>query len=144
MQSNMYGHCIKNHHPASFFTDIHLGASLPGWFWKTRKFAKRLQWFLRWRRRSRSLVSYICSYFFEFLSIPAFPIDDKMIRIWERMHSLQTNVPIFSIDGGLRDELIEPDWTRSPFALHASSTEIDDVWLETDHQCIVWCNQFVR
>lgn len=67
-----------------------------------------------------------------------------MIKIWRRSHKIQAKVPIISVDGGLRDELIAPEWTYAPFVLHAASTEIDDAWLETDHQCIVWCNQLVR
>ncbi|KAI6223729.1 GPI inositol-deacylase [Aphelenchoides fujianensis] len=90
--------------------------------------------------RKISLVFSIAAPFKE----PPYPVDKRMLEIWRRAHALNSTVPVVSVDGGLRDELIAPEWTRAPFALHSSTAEVDDVWVETDHRSIVWCNQFVR
>ncbi|KAI6193487.1 GPI inositol-deacylase [Aphelenchoides besseyi] len=75
---------------------------------------------------------------------PPYPIDKMILRLWRQVHALNSTVPVISVDGGLRDELIAPEWTHAPFAQHSTTAEIDDVWVETDHRSIVWCNQFVR
>lgn len=103
----------------------------------------RFRWFSHWRLLSGNHVSLLNTSNEDVLFL-ALPVSIETILIWNVTRSIQTDIPTISIDGGLRDELIDPAWTRASFVLHASSTEIDDVWLESDHQCIVWCNQLVR
>lgn len=49
-----------------------------------------------------------------------------------------------SIGGGNRDILVHSGLTHSKFSdLHVLTTSIPNVWLSTDHNCAVWCLQFV-
>uniref|UniRef100_A0A914DDN0 GPI inositol-deacylase n=1 Tax=Acrobeloides nanus TaxID=290746 RepID=A0A914DDN0_9BILA len=83
--------------------------------------------------------------------MPPLPIDHKMIQMWKKIHEtwktdriLNSHIRIISVSGGFKDELIDEIWTLDKNVTHVSTTEIDKVWLEADHQCIVWCNQLVR
>lgn len=74
----------------------------------------------------------------------AYPLDKRMIELWTVLNvppqsSGKPYLPrVVSVSGGLKDELIDETWTADPSVFHVSTTEIDSVWLETDHQCIVW------
>ncbi|KPM06219.1 GPI inositol-deacylase-like protein, partial [Sarcoptes scabiei] len=52
-----------------------------------------------------------------------------------------------SIGGSFNDHIIRPDLielnTNHYFDRSISTTAIPDVWISTDHLCIVWCNQLV-
>lgn len=49
-----------------------------------------------------------------------------------------------SISSGLKDEFIDEEWTQTNEIIHISTMELNEVWLETDHKCIIWCNQIMR
>ncbi|KAH7720813.1 GPI inositol-deacylase-like protein [Aphelenchoides avenae] len=76
-------------------------------------------------------------------SEPPYPLDKRIIELWS---GLSASLPrakdgpfspqVVSVSGGLKDELIDEAWTAEPSVFHVSTTEIDTVWLETDHQCI--------
>ncbi|CAD5214581.1 unnamed protein product [Bursaphelenchus xylophilus] len=70
-------------------------------------------------------------------------IDWAIQEIWNNMYKL-SKIPTISIDAGLADLQIAPEWTDAPFVHHVSTNQIDGVNLECDHQCIVWCNELVR
>ena len=59
------------------------------------------------------------------------------------------NVVVASIAGGSRDKVVRGDLTRvaglapPERALHAWSTALPGVWIEMDHDAIVWCGQLV-
>ncbi|VDK44192.1 unnamed protein product [Anisakis simplex] len=84
------------------------------------------------------------------------PLDDylvnayeKMKRSWlERERELR-NLQVISISGGLKDVMVPEYLTRNvngdgKFIKHFITAGIDGVELDTDHLCIVWCNQLVR
>ena len=59
------------------------------------------------------------------------------------------NVSVVSLAGSFRDTLIDAsltDLSHLPFshALSLTTSEIPSVWLQTDHQCILWCNQLMK
>src|SRR4051812_40587261 len=81
----------------------------------------------------------------------ALPVDHKMIQIWYKMYEawnsalLQiSHLKVISVSSGFKDDLIEELLTAHKNVTHFSTTSLDRVWLEADHQCIVWCNQLVR
>ena len=76
-----------------------------------------------------------------------------MQKLWEDLETswndtrlAASHVRVVSISSGVKDELIAESFARSknPTVYHYVTTGIDRVWLEADHQCIVWCNQLVR
>ncbi|KAL7076855.1 hypothetical protein ACQ4LE_003634, partial [Meloidogyne hapla] len=80
-------------------------------------------------------------------SEPPFYFDKRFLSFWHQMNQNKSfNLPkIVSINGGLKDEFIDEDWTNAHFlALHSSTNALDRVWLDMDHKCILWCNQLVR
>ncbi|XP_053209842.1 GPI inositol-deacylase-like isoform X2 [Panonychus citri] len=89
---------------------------------------------------------------------PALFIDTHMlnyyhnvISYWKdhRNTSQLQHLTIISIGGGFDDKLVKSELTRLPDLLPASgdinllTTAISDVWVSTDHQCIVWCRQLI-
>lgn len=57
------------------------------------------------------------------------PLDDKLL---------------ITIGGGRKDLMVHSGLTDSKYSdLHAMSTEISKVWVESDHLCVVWCLQLV-
>lgn len=63
------------------------------------------------------------------------------LKVHKNIHFLNRTV---SISSGLKDEFIDEEWMRTDQLMHVSTMEIDGVWLETDHKCIIWCNQLMR
>lgn len=58
-------------------------------------------------------------------------------------HTLNEKLFI-SVGGGNRDILVHSGLTHSKFSdLHVLTTSIPNVWASTDHNCAVWCLQFV-
>src|SRR5690348_15830269 len=62
-----------------------------------------------------------------------------------------SDVVIVSIAGGIRDNLVRSDLCAlqtlslpDTHALTVFPTSIAHVWLSTDHQCSMWCNQVVK
>ncbi|CAD5209356.1 unnamed protein product [Bursaphelenchus okinawaensis] len=76
-------------------------------------------------------------------SEPPISLGLGMKKIWDDLYH-KSDIPTISIDAGLLDLQIAPEWTNAPFVHHVSTNELDGVNLECDHQCIVWCNQLVR
>lgn len=61
------------------------------------------------------------------------------------MHAANNPVKIISVSGGIKDEFIDESWTKASFLhTHSFTAAIDNVWLDMDHRCILWCNQLVR
>jgi GPI inositol-deacylase len=80
-----------------------------------------------------------------YFSFPAFYFDKRFLNFWHEMDNKSFTVPTISINGGLKDEFIDEDWTKSHFLVsHSSTNALDHVWLDMDHKCILWCNQLVR
>lgn len=51
---------------------------------------------------------------------------------------------LITVGGGNRDLMVHPKLTSSKFSdLHVMTTEMNKVWVEADHLCIVWCLQLV-
>ena len=89
---------------------------------------------------------------------PPIPLHRSLASFYSRLNHfwsdatspLLEKVTIVSISGGLRDTLVAAELTNlagiaapnSSFSVNTLS--IPDVRLETDHQCIVWCNQLVK
>uniref|UniRef100_A0A915NEH7 GPI inositol-deacylase n=1 Tax=Meloidogyne floridensis TaxID=298350 RepID=A0A915NEH7_9BILA len=77
-------------------------------------------------------------------SEPPFYFDKRFLSFYHQLNSNKSlNLPkVISINGGIKDEFIDEDWTNAPFlALHSSTNSLDRVWLDMDHKCILWCNQ---
>uniref|UniRef100_U5EZS7 GPI inositol-deacylase n=1 Tax=Corethrella appendiculata TaxID=1370023 RepID=U5EZS7_9DIPT len=71
------------------------------------------------------------------------PIDGKVDRKNDDLFVLNDKL-LITIGGGSRDIIIHPGLTNSKFSdIHAMATNIPDVWLTTDHLCIVWCLELV-
>ncbi|VDN01976.1 unnamed protein product [Thelazia callipaeda] len=68
---------------------------------------------------------------------------NKMHDIWEERKEL-ANLLVLSLSGGLKDHLVPEHLTLDIGIRHVSTTAVDGMELETDHLCIVWCNQLVR
>jgi glycosylphosphatidylinositol deacylase len=71
--------------------------------------------------------------------------------LWrEGRHKELSDVSIVSVAGGIRDTLVRTDLSSlegivpAANALSVVSTSVPGVWVSTDHQCIVWCNQVVK
>uniref|UniRef100_A0A7E4WAR9 GPI inositol-deacylase n=1 Tax=Panagrellus redivivus TaxID=6233 RepID=A0A7E4WAR9_PANRE len=84
---------------------------------------------------------------------PPLIVNKKMLDLWRSIEAdwnkprlVDSHIRVVSINGGLKDELIHEATTSSlnPTVYTFSTTEIDRVWVEADHLCIVWCNQLVR
>uniref|UniRef100_A0A914Z6M8 GPI inositol-deacylase n=1 Tax=Panagrolaimus superbus TaxID=310955 RepID=A0A914Z6M8_9BILA len=84
---------------------------------------------------------------------PPIIVDSGMYKLWRDIETAwnetrftSSHVRVVSISSGLKDEMISETLTRSdnPTVYHYVTTGIDRVWVEADHQCIVWCNQLVR
>lgn len=75
----------------------------------------------------------------------------KTNHFWKsnRKSSDLSHLTIISIGGGFHDKLVKSELTQfedlAPILgdTHLVTTSIPDVWLSTDHQCIVWCRQLV-
>lgn len=51
---------------------------------------------------------------------------------------------LITIGGGRKDLMVHSGLTDSKYSdLHVMSTEMSNVWVESDHLCIVWCLQLV-
>lgn len=76
----------------------------------------------------------------------------KTVNDYWRKHStnLLANVTLLSLGGSFRDYLVRSDLcdmdgiSGNPFHMSTLTTSISYIWLATDHQCIVWCNELVR
>uniref|UniRef100_A0A0N5ASX7 Hydrolase_4 domain-containing protein n=1 Tax=Syphacia muris TaxID=451379 RepID=A0A0N5ASX7_9BILA len=66
----------------------------------------------------------------------------KMRRSWKQRY--RKSMPLISIFGGLKDTLVSEHLSVEPGIQHFFTAGIDSVEAETDHLCIVWCNQLVR
>lgn len=54
------------------------------------------------------------------------------------------DILLITIGGGNKDLLVHSGLTNSKFSdLHVMSSEMSNVWIESDHLCIVWCLQIV-
>jgi GPI inositol-deacylase len=59
------------------------------------------------------------------------------------------HLSIISIGGGFGDKLVKSELTQLPDLsptmgdINLITTAISDVWMSTDHQCIVWCRQLI-
>lgn len=75
----------------------------------------------------------------------------KVNNAWLIESSLRfKNITLFSLGGGFRDYLVRSDLclfdviSSNEKHFSAFTTSLPNIWLENDHQCIVWCNQLVR
>jgi hypothetical protein len=84
---------------------------------------------------------------------PPIIVDSGMYKLWKGIENAwnetrltSSHIRTVSISSGLKDEMISETLTRSnnPTVYHYVTTGIGRVWVEADHQCIVWCNQLVR
>ncbi|CAG9537628.1 unnamed protein product [Cercopithifilaria johnstoni] len=71
-------------------------------------------------------------------------IYDRMHESWKKHQKELASLLILSVSGGLKDHLVPEHFTVDSGIRHISTTAIDGIELETDHLCIVWCNQLVR
>uniref|UniRef100_T1JYQ1 GPI inositol-deacylase n=1 Tax=Tetranychus urticae TaxID=32264 RepID=T1JYQ1_TETUR len=89
---------------------------------------------------------------------PALFIDTHMLNYYHNVlsywksnrNSSQLNhLTIISLGGGFDDKLVKSDLIQLPDLLPSSgdinllTTAVSDVWLSTDHQCIIWCRQLI-
>ncbi|KAF7640228.1 GPI inositol-deacylase, partial [Meloidogyne graminicola] len=90
---------------------------------------------------NKDIIAFIISFSVPYLE-PPFYFDKRFFTFWNQMNKKQfLNLPkIVSINGGLKDEFIDEDWTK----IHSSTAALDHVWLDIDHKCILWCNQLIR
>lgn len=77
----------------------------------------------------------------------AFLFDSGFLQFWNKL-KMHKNINFLnrtiSISSGLKDEFIDEEWTRTGEIMHITTMELDGVWLETDHKCIIWCNQLMK
>uniref|UniRef100_A0A0R3RRD8 GPI inositol-deacylase n=1 Tax=Elaeophora elaphi TaxID=1147741 RepID=A0A0R3RRD8_9BILA len=71
-------------------------------------------------------------------------IYDRMHESWRERQKELANLLVLSVSGGLKDHLVPEHFTLDNGIRHISTTAVDGIELETDHLCIVWCNQLVR
>ncbi|OZC10333.1 hypothetical protein X798_02640 [Onchocerca flexuosa] len=71
-------------------------------------------------------------------------IYDRMHDSWRKHEKELANLLVLSVSGGLKDHLVPEHFTLDNGIRHVSTTAVDGIELETDHVCIVWCNQLVR
>lgn len=71
-------------------------------------------------------------------------------KFWQSDNNLPklSNLTVISIGGGIRDKLVKSESALLPMIESSSNvnlitTSISDVWLSTDHLCIVWCRQLI-
>lgn len=54
------------------------------------------------------------------------------------------HILLVTVGGGIRDTMVHDSLTNSIFGdVHAMTYNVPNVWLSVDHQCAVWCLQFV-
>lgn len=63
---------------------------------------------------------------------------------WRKHKKELANLLVLSVSGGLKDHLVPEHFTLDNGIRHVSTIAVDGIELETDHLCIVWCNQLVR
>ncbi len=72
----------------------------------------------------------------------------KLAVDWQREAKRLDHLTMVSIAGGYRDLLVTTPltrWThRDLNTIDVRSTDVDFVWTDADHLCIVWCNQLMR
>ncbi|VIO87117.1 Uncharacterized protein BM_BM5838 [Brugia malayi] len=71
-------------------------------------------------------------------------IYDRMHKNWREHEKKLASLLVLSVSGGLKDHLVPEHFTLDNGVRHISTTAIDGIELETDHLCIVWCNQLLR
>uniref|UniRef100_A0A915Q115 GPI inositol-deacylase n=1 Tax=Setaria digitata TaxID=48799 RepID=A0A915Q115_9BILA len=71
-------------------------------------------------------------------------IYDRMHDSWRDREKELARILVLSVSGGLKDHLVPEHFTFDNGIRHISTTAVDGIELETDHLCIVWCNQLVR
>ncbi|KAK6110826.1 PGAP1-like family protein [Brugia pahangi] len=71
-------------------------------------------------------------------------IYDRMHKNWREHEKELASLLVLSVSGGLKDHLVPEHFTLDNGIRHISTTAIDGIELETDHLCIVWCNQLLR
>ncbi|KAL3982512.1 PGAP1-like family protein [Acanthocheilonema viteae] len=71
-------------------------------------------------------------------------IYDRMHDSWREHEEELASLLVLSVSGGLKDHLVPEHFTFDNGIRHISTTAVDGIELETDHLCIVWCNQLVR
>ncbi|KAM3725606.1 GPI inositol-deacylase [Dirofilaria immitis] len=69
---------------------------------------------------------------------------NRMHDSWRKQEKELSNLLVLSISGGLKDHLVPEHFTLDNGIRHVSTTAVNGIELETDHLCIVWCNQLVR
>ena len=89
------------------------------------------------------------------MSILVVPMDSKMIQFYRKVNQYWndnrnqslSHIWMLSIGGGFNDKLVRSELTRleshHKHDINIISSDIDDVWVSTDHRCIVWCKQLV-
>ncbi|RWS06994.1 GPI inositol-deacylase-like protein [Dinothrombium tinctorium] len=76
---------------------------------------------------------------------------DTVNQHWDKIRTepQMSHLTVISINGGFNDKLVKNELTQlhSPLIengdLSLSTSMIPDVWLSTDHLCIVWCRQLI-
>ena len=75
----------------------------------------------------------------------------KVNNVWiNKANNVLENLTFLSLGGGFRDYFVRSDhclFDQISFSenhLSGLTTSIPNIWLENDHQCIVWCNQLIR
>ncbi|XP_062536617.1 GPI inositol-deacylase isoform X2 [Armigeres subalbatus] len=54
------------------------------------------------------------------------------------------HILLVTVGGGIRDTMVHDSFTNSLFSdVHSMTYNVPKVWLSVDHQCAVWCLQFV-
>jgi hypothetical protein len=87
--------------------------------------------------------------------IAAILFDHEITTFWEGMNrawqaGLARDIPLVSISGGYKDDLVPSHLTRLPLTdeidemISVDAAQVQGVWTDADHLCIVWCNQLVR
>eukprot|EP00727_Mastigamoeba_balamuthi_P002627 m51a1_g12361 hypothetical protein (815) ;mRNA; f:571566-575969 len=77
---------------------------------------------------------------------PVLAPDAHITRLYALIAAHEGNlsvVPHVSVAGGWADTLVSPRLVRTSHGVCASTEAIAGVWVQADHQCICWCNQFV-